>query len=251
MKLAIVAGGWHFPEDFYYSARRMYPDADLFVITHRSPDLPIVREEKRHALRALKGPLAELDRILYRDYATRNTLSRWGWKVTAAPNTCGDWGFFNQWLEAFPNPGYYDAILNCHDDTLLREPVPAEILEGKWLMLAHGRYPQAPRGYVRGSFEFWRPELLRMLGDRIDLGDVALTREGLTDSPAGLEALSAWNDTAVPLRHFMRKRGLLDRIEYLSEYYRISRYAIEGERGLLSNKGGAPWSFDAGCSALL
>ena len=134
-----------------------------------------------------------------------------GWKYVEAPNTFGDWGFFNQWLEGH-DYREYDVILNCHDDTFIRSrpkfwyqsPVP-------WLILTNGTYPEAPEAYVRGSFEFWRREMLDMLGGRIDVGNVTLTREGQTDSPEGMAALNPWNEIGTPLRRFMMDSKLGNR----------------------------------------
>jgi hypothetical protein len=249
VKLAVVAGGWHWSLDFYEAIQDAANEAvggraHCCVIAHRDPELPIVREEKREALAAAPGRLGEIDRYLYGEYASISGLRDMYWKYEEHPNTVGDWGFFNQWL-ATHDYHKYDVILNLHDDTFVRRfALPP--LDGDWLLMGHGKYPQAPDGYVRGSLEFWKPELLDMLGGKIDLGDVKLTREGLTDSPVGMEALSPWNDTAVPLRNFMRERGLLDRIKYLSPHYRVSPWFIEGERGFLHKKCGAPWSFEAG-----
>lgn len=252
MRIAVVAGGWHWPAHFYRELPKALPGADLFVIAHRSPELKIVSEEKRSLLASAAGPLAELDRELYSEFPTVFELFGLGWEYQIAPNTCGDWGFFNQWLETH-DFRRYDVILNCHDDTLIRCPegrAPLmENLSGNWLLLANGRYPEAPVGYVRGSFEFWKRELLDMLGGRIDLGDVSLTREGKTDSPAGLHALSEWNNNCVPVRDFMVQRGLENRIAYLSPHYRVSPWVIEGERGFLHCRGGAPWSVEAGLKA--
>lgn len=245
MRLAVVAGGWHWPLDFFRKVPWQAGGADLFVIAHRNPELPIVREEKLEILAAAAGPLGELDRELYAEYPTVKMLRNRGWHYEEAPNTCGDFEFFNQWL-ASNDHRKYDVILNCHDDTFIRRPGVFQRLAGDWLLLANGRYPEAPEGYVRGSFEFWKRELLDMLGGHIDIGDVQLTREGKTDSPKELEALSSWNNTGVPLRDFMVGKGIADRIAYLSPYYRISPFVIEGERGFLHCQEGAPWSFQAG-----
>ena len=252
MTLAVVAGGWHWPLDFYQEMAIQAAGAKLFVVAHRNPELAIVREEKREILAAGQGPLAELDRELYSEFPSVSDLRDLGWQYEEAPNTVGDWGFFNQWLgrQDFRE---YDVILNCHDDNYIRRWDLLDTIEDPrrpdWLLLANGRYPEAPAGYVRGSFEFWRRELLEMLGGRIDLGDIRLTREGKTDTPAGLDALSAWNDTGVPLRNFMVGRGLEKRIQYLSPHYRVSPWVMEGERGYLQYQGGAPWSFEAGLQA--
>lgn len=245
MKLAVVAGGWHWPGHFFRSIAAEASGADLFVIAHRNPELPIVREEKREILAAATGPLADLDRVLYADHPDVPELWSRGWHYSEAPNTVGDWGFFNQWLER-NDFRQYDVILNCHDDTFVQRPGVFKQLGGDWLLLANGKYPEAPEAYVRGSFEFWKPELLDMLGGRIDLGDVRLTREGKTDTPGGLGALSEWNNTGVPMRDFLVKRGLVGRVAYLSEYYRVSPWILEAERGFLHFQDGAPWSFEAG-----
>ena len=245
MRLAVVAGGWHFPLHLFRAISAQANGADLFVVAHRSPELPVVREEKREILARATGPLADLDRELYAEYPTISGLRALGWDYMEAPNTVGDWGFFNQWLMTHDYRDY-DVILNCHDDTYVRSDELFEQMEGDWLILTNGRYPEAPEAYVRGSFEFWRREMLDLLGGRIDLGAVKMTREGKTDTPQGLNALAAWNDTGVPLRDFMRRRGLSGRIAYLSPHYRVSPWVIEGERGFLHFAGGAPWSVEAG-----
>lgn len=250
MKLAIVVGGWHWPLDYFEKLTKQAAGADLFVVAHRNPELPIVREEKREILEKAPGQLGALDRKLYRAYPTVRQLRLMGWKYQEEPNTIGDWGFFNQWLVQH-DWRRYDAILNCHDDNWIRrgDLLSALGMENDWMLLSNGKYPEAPVGYVRGSFEVWRSELLSALGGRIDLGPVALTRVGLTDSPTGIDDLSAWNDTAIPLRRFMRARCWVDRIGYLSSHYRVSTHVIEGERGFLHYTGGAPWSFNAGLEA--
>lgn len=247
MKIAIVAGGWHFPLHFYERLAQMAraQGAELFVVSHRDPELPIVREEKLEVLANATGPLAELDRELYREYPTVAQLRGLGFEYIEAPNRCGDWEFLNQWIERH-DYRKFDAVLSCHDDTYIRRADLFEHIEGDWLLLSNGRYPEAPAAYVRGSFEFFKRELLDMLGGRIDLGAVGLTREGKTDSPEGLAALSSWNDTCVPLRRFFVDRGLEHRVAYLSEFYRISPWLIEAERGFLHYQDGAPWSFQAG-----
>lgn len=248
MKLAVVVGGWHWPLDFFSKLTWQAGGADLFVIAHRSPELPIVREEKAEILARATGPLADLDRELYAEYPTVAGLRNRGFHYEEAPNVCGDWYFFNQWLERH-DYREYDIILNCHDDTYIRNYGLFEQLGGDWLLLANGRYPEAPIGYVRGSFEFWKPELLELLGGTIDLGKIELTREGQTDTPNWLGALSVWNNTSVPLRDFMVRHGIAHRISYLSSFYRVSRYVIEAERGFLHFRDGVPWSFDAGLKA--
>lgn len=272
MNLAIVVGGWHWPLDYFEKLSAQAAGADLFVVAHRNPELPIVREEKLSKLFDLSAipsgvnpQLFALDQKLYRAFSTVRQLRGMGWEYQEEPNTIGDWGFFNQWLVQH-DWRRYDAILNCHDDNWIRrDDLVGTVKEfmgssglseqrarfgiPEPLMLSNGKYPQAPAGYVRGSFEVWSTELLNAMNGNIDLGAIGLTRVGKTDSPADLGALSAWNDTCVPLRDFMVKRGWLGRLGYMSNHYRVSRFLVEGERGFLHYQGGAPWSFNAGLEA--
>lgn len=258
MRLAIVAGLWHAPAHFYSSVSRLASGADLFAVAHRSPDLAIVREEKRETLETLPGRLGDLDRELYAEYVSMRQLKSLNWQYQEEANTCGDWGYLNQWLMTH-DYRKYDAVLFMHDDTYIWRESESRILGNflslfdlaisRWLVIGHSKYEEAPQGYLRGSFECFSRELLVMLGGSIPLGDPGLSRKGLIDTPKGMEALSPWNATCEPLRRIMVKQRLTQRILYLSEYYRVSPWIIEGERGLLSNQGAAPWSFQAGLKA--
>lgn len=251
MRTAVVAGGWHWPGHFFYELPKALPGADLFVVAHRSPELSVVVEEKLDILQKAQGPLADLDREMYRWTPNIHGLTSMGWEYEEAPNICGDWCFFNQWLEGHDYKNY-DVILNCHDDTYIRRHDLWKQLDGDWLLLANGMVgtADAPEAYVRGSFEFWKSSLLDMLGGRIDLGEVKLTREGKSDTPASRDELQPWNDTCAPLRTFMVEHDLTGRIASLSPHYRISPWAIEGERGYIHKQASAePWTLNAGLAA--
>ncbi len=242
MKIAVVAGGWHWPLHFFKMLANQNQRADLFVIGHRSP-------EKIRALREAPGDLGALDRELYAEYATIERLEWLGWKYEEAPNICGDWCFFNQWLERH-DYREYDAILSCHDDTYIRRLDLFEQLGGDWLILANGDNPVEPPGYVRGSFEFFKREMLDLLGGTIDLGELSLTRVGMEDSPTERQELQTWNNTGVPLRQFMIANRLCGRIARLSPHYRVSPWAIEGERGFLHKQAWASeWKMEKGLAA--
>lgn len=254
MKIAVVTGGWHWPGHFYRAMAAQSIPADLFVVAHRSPELPIVREEKRERLESSSGPLADLDRKLYHSIPKLEGLRSLNWHYQEAPNTVGDMEFFNQWLETH-NYRDYDLILNCHDDLFIRSPDLLKMareswLKDKWLILANSRYPEAPGGYVRGSFAFWSREMLDILGGHIDLGKLPFTRVDRVDTPEGMKALSPWNKTSIPLRRFLSDNHLIERIAYLSPYYRISDWVIECERGFLNQNEGASSSFQSGLKAL-
>jgi hypothetical protein len=248
MKIAVVAGGWHWPWHFYREMAAQSVRADLFVVAHRNPELPIVREEKVTDLRFAPSRLGELDREMYAVPVTLEALERAGWQYEEAPNVCGDQCFLNQWLERH-DYWRYDAILSCHDDTYIRRRDLFEQLAGDWVILANGTNSVEPAGYFRGSFEFWRKELILALGASIDLGEVRLTREGKTDSPADRETLQVWNDTGVPVRTWLREHGFAGRVRSLSPYYRVSPWAIEGERGFLQRQAGGDWSLARGLVA--
>ncbi len=264
MRIAVVSGGWHYPLHLYRAlAAQADADVDLFCIGHRSPDTVAVFEEKAVLDGMELTPLVGLDRELYNDTATTKDLANLGFVYREAPNTVGDWGFLNQWIDeerpiSLQNSDWddYDAILFLHDDTYIRRrdlfPMIRSICEDKpeILLWTNSRYESAglPLGYARGSFEIFRPELIRMVGGRLPLGDTGLDRTGKTDTPDGMEALSPWNALGEPLRKFMNARGL--EVGYLSEYYRVSSHAIEGERGFLHRTGGAPWSYLKGLKEL-
>lgn len=259
MKLAIVVGAWHFPSHPYRRIPRLAGGADLFVVAHRDPDNDFTQDEVQAVRMATTDdPLSRIDLAMRRHRVSQEMLEVLDWDYQDAPNTSGDWTFFQQWLDTH-DYRKYDVILNCHDDTYFRPGVnvfdwlqafntsgPKHDGYRPPLMIANGRYPESSPGYVRGSFEFWTRELLDMLGGRIPIPELSLNREGLTDTPKDFVTLMAWNAIGDPLRKFFCDEKLTDRVHYLSEFYRVSEYLIEGERGLISSNIGAPWSFNAG-----
>jgi hypothetical protein len=253
MKFAVVAGGWHWPWHFYQVLALQAKGVDLYVVSHRDPELPIVREEKAEDLKNAPGRLGEIDRMMYSEKTTKDGLQKIGWNYSESPNTCGDQCFLNQWLEKHDFT-QYDAILNCHDDTYIRRvglfDEAAARMKGTWLILANGYNSVEPEAYFRGSFEFWSREMIELLGGRIDIGELQLTREGKTDSPRDRETLQTWNDTGLPVRNFLTDNILTSRVAHLSYFYRVSSWAIEGERGFISRQASAPeWSLAPGLEA--
>ena len=254
MRIAVVVGGWHWPGLFFRQCEELVcppgTTIELHVVGHREPELAVVREEKRWLFEKQDpSPLEKLDQDLYREIPTRYGLRRRGWNVEMAPNTVGDWGFFNQWLEK-NDPMGYDLILNCHDDNYIRRPEDL-IMQSvelrrwdNWAVLGNADCPSSSTTYVRGSFEFWRPQVILEMGGRFDLGKISLTREGLVDTPEAFESLSGWNNTGTKTQEWLAAQGYS--VKYLSPYYRVSPWVIEGERGLLSSMVGAPWSVKEG-----
>jgi hypothetical protein len=257
VKFAVVAGGWHWPILFYERmAQAAEGAADLYVVAHRNPELPIVQAEKTRSLAHRNGRLGGLDRHLYHAPVTVDALRQHGWVYFEAPNIAGDQVFLNQWLRLH---GYrdWDGILNCHDDTYLLDVTLFDeldvLLDQGALLVTNGRSPEGVAGYFRGSFEFWSRDLLGLLGGHVDVGPLRLTRVGREDSPVGREALADWNRIGHATWEFLAGEGLMDRVVSLSPRYRISRFAIEGERGFVSNRGfGAHReSYDRGVAEIL
>jgi hypothetical protein len=101
-RLAVVAGGWHYPLQFYQEmARQKIPpgwDVDFFCVGHRpAPGKP----DEKDALGIWDKDkiglfLYDLDRILYGQFADLNALESLGWFYSLEPNTMGDYGFTNQ-----------------------------------------------------------------------------------------------------------------------------------------------------------
>lgn len=253
LRLAVVIGGWHYPlQPFETIPRIPLPvgwRADYFCIGHRDPDLKIVRSEK-DVIESGCASLWRYDAELYAAFASKAEMGRLGWKFSLRENTYGDWAYLNQWMEEVDSR-QYSAVWWLHDDTYMRPGAVSllrDVLPMRVAAIGNGKYPSAPPCYLRGSFEFFSREALDLIG-KFDLGGAEVTREGLIDTPAEFAALSDWNATAEPTRRLLARNR--SRVDYLSPYYRISKYAIEGERGLISSTVGAPWSVFEGASQLL
>ena len=65
-------------------------------------------------------------------------------------------------------------------------------------------------------------------------GKKILTRVGETRS-IGYKGISAWNAPTGTLREWMYDTNLVEETRWFSNTKRVSRYCIEGERGLISN----------------
>jgi len=234
-KIAICASGWHYPLSFYASIpQQKLPEdweMDLFCISHRDPSFAV--EEKKD--KAFTGERAYLDERLYTGIATRADIESLGWKYIEKPNTIGDWGNSNQWLEDH-NYKDYDLLLFTHDDNLILgdhwfKAVIEDDSFNEWEILAnsHG----APVGWIRGSCEFFKPSFIEKMGGKFDLSMVTLNREGETTATEEVGQLYDWNSTVEPLMKFVKDNNIV--VGYCSPSYRISAYCIEGERGYISN----------------
>ena len=277
-KLAVVVSGWHFPITFYKQILTQdIPygwEVDYFCVSHRDPQ--IAKEEKETILSELgDGTLEKLDKILYEDVPSVEWLENAGWYYSLEPNNCGDWAVTNQWLEKH-NYLDYEMLLLTHDDnfllnnhlfvntldnsfnTLFRNDYSlndlpefknaqrddfSSVEPDDWLILSNAIVNWT--GKVRGSFDFFKTELIEKMGGSFDMSRVELDRTGETDNmgmgyygndtPKDGLSMKDWEKPIQDFHKFMYENQLLDRIRYLSPTYRVSEYCLEGERGLLSN----------------
>jgi hypothetical protein len=242
-KLAVVASGWHFPLHFYEMlAKQHIPsgwEVKLFVVSHRDPSFS-AKEKKDYVKKLGKSLRNRIDKKLYKKLATKKDIEKLGWTYIEKPNTVGDWGNSNQWLEDHDYKEY-DCFLFTHDDNfILNDKLFISVLLGNeypdWLILANST--GMPQGNLRGSFEFFKKEMLDIMGGKFDLSDTKLTREGENNSPKDWEELYDWNSTVFPLKRLIEEKGLLDKVVAMSPVYRVSAFCIEGERGFITNTHG-------------
>jgi len=257
-KLAVIVCGWHFPETFYRQViEQKKPSGwqiDYFCVSHRNPKNAI---GEKQIDKNSKDLYEKLDYFLYKNTATKDLIEDLGWVYMDKPNTLGDWGVFNQWVEDY-NYKEYDLIYLSGDDNLfvndnLFECVLDEKFEtwfsngdvgnhvisevpysNDWLILSHSIH--RGRGILRGSLEFFKPEIFDMLGGKFDFKGCDLEyRIGKTKSPPGYKnEIINWNYQCIEFMHFIEKNNLYDKIRFLSCYYRTSVFCIEGERGYIS-----------------
>ena len=229
-KVAVVASGWHYPSQFYEAmARQVMPDGwskELYCISHRDPKYAKEEKKGRKFGRGLRG---RLDKILYKEMASRELIEAIGWDYKEYPN---------QWLEEH-NYKNYDLLLFTHDDNLIiHDRLLADVIEDgafkDWDILANS--VGQPAGYLRGSFEFFKPKALTQLGGKFDLSEVTLHREGIFTASEDIRELYDWNAGAMPTNMAIMEKKM--KVGYLSPAYRVSAYCIEGERGYISNTHG-------------
>jgi len=238
-KIACVISGWHYPLHFYDRiVRQKLPKgwkADYFVISHRNPDF--AKEEKKSKILG-NSKRENLDKILYQEIASIKDIDRLGITYIEKPNTIGDWGNSNQWLEEHDYKKY-DLLLFTHDDNLILnsnwfKDIITDKAYDEWEILCNSI--GMPKGTIRGSCEFFKPSFLEKIGGKFDLSEVTLNRVGETTATEDTSQLFDWNSTVYPLMRFINDNKI--NVGYLSPSYRVSGYVIEGERGYISNTHG-------------
>jgi hypothetical protein len=232
-------------------ARQIIPEGwavDLYCVSHRDPLFAKIEKENHKYKRGLRG---KLDKILYKEMATVDKIEQRGWNYKEYPNTIGDWGCTNQWLDEHDYMEY-ELILATHDDNLIiHDRLFADTIEDKayydWDILTNS--PGMPTGTIRGSFEFFKRETIEKLGGRFDDSSITLKRIGETSSPEQVTDLYDWNNWTTWMQSMVEKHQL--KVAILSPAYRVSAYCIEGERGYIQNTHGNNTKFeDAGLKYL-
>lgn len=252
MKVAIIIGGWYFPHHLYKTVIQAKTPAgvqlDHFVVSHRNPSsvditkemVPRIENNNKHDLE------------LYSNIATYQDLTEMGYRVDEVTNAIGDYYFFNQWAELYDYTEY-DFVVFMHDDNYLLpefENIFVDLFETGTLGAKHvnGQWIDHPidsfdyiansavgnRKTARGSFSVWSRKFLELLGGSFSMEGVALTRDGETDTPDGHLEIADWNMVGHNLQKFVEQNNIMETTYRLSKYYRVSRYMIEGERGLIS-----------------
>lgn len=246
-RFAVVASGWHFPIHFFEEiAKQKLPSGwsmDLFCVSHRDPSYAV--EEKKETLVKIGYTRRELyDRIMYSKIAAVPDIQAIGWDYVLEPNTMGDWGNTNQWMEKHDYK-QYDKFLFTHDDNfILTDKMLEEILpQDDWLILTNStgnaqrrlrQWLHLPKPFaVRGSFEFFTKDALDMIGGKFDLSETTLTREGQFTTSGSFTELSDWNKNDKPLTRIFSEGELRKKVKSLSPFYRMSIYCLEGERGYI------------------
>lgn len=255
MKIAIVVCGWHYPSQFYeYMSNQQLPTGwiqELFVVGHRDP----IHSHNEKILNNDNNLLSVLDRILYKTPVTKDFLNSLGWTYIEGQSGC-EWQSANTWLSLYDHTKY-DCLLFCGDDALiLNKNLIYDVLLGNctlldnikvgdkwiavntenvndWLVISNSRQPRGLA--LRGSFEFFKPEVITAIGGLFDLSKITLNRVGETKSPTNYQDLTDWNNHIAPFIHKMIELGLYDKIKYMSDNYRASNYVVECERGYLNS----------------
>ena len=269
-KLAVVVCGWHYPNYFYKQLPSQdIPDdweVDYFCISHRDPKYAIGEKDLNNGSDNL---LELLDCFYYKDYATVESIESYGWKYIEKPNTLGDWGVYNQWVEDYDYKDYDMFLLSGDDNFIVRDDLLDKVLGNKltkfysngdvgnyvrsevdynddWLVLSNN-CPQG-RGMIRGSFEFIKSRVMDDLGGVFDFSGCDMeARLNNTSTKSYNNSVSQnWNMQCVQFMKYIEENNLYPRIRFLSPHYRVSKFCIEGERGIIASSAVCPESFREG-----
>jgi hypothetical protein len=245
---------------------------DYFCIAHRMPeDSNTINEKEPIRKNNPNNFLGDLDKLLYEYPITTQQIESLGWTFMLEENTIGDMEVFNQWSEKYDYKEY-DIICITHDDNLIlsdqiliditspniylfkpikesrtnRDQFKIESIknDNDWYFLDNGYSEEISKAFTpRGSFCFYKKELIDLLpNNKFDMyqdgGLGIVQRNGLSNS-VGYDGIKAWNTHAGTFRDFLYEGKedleLVEKTRWLSNTKRVSKYCIEGERGLISN----------------
>jgi hypothetical protein len=270
-KILVIATGWHFSSHFYEKmSQQIMPDGwgvDYYCVAHRTPeDENTIKEKDSLRESDAKDFLLQLDQLMYEYPITTKQIEDFGWKFILEENTIGDMECFNQWSEHYDYKDY-NFVLITHDDNLIlsdqlfvdivdevnvHKPIVGSRynkhqfntetvkLNKDWLFLDNGYTEHIAKAFEpRGSFSFYKKELIDMLPDnKFDMyqegGLGIVNRVGKTNS-VGHDGISAWNAHSGTFRDFLYESNLVENTRWFSDKKRVSKYCVEGERGFVSN----------------
>lgn len=254
MKIAIVIGGWYFPTHLYTEAiKAISPEEtklEYFVIAHRNPSKVDISAEMLPRIH--NNNVYDLE--LYSNIVTFDELLQLGYTVLEKPNLVGDYFFFNQWTENY-DYRTYDYVVFMHDDNYLLNDfknIFTDIFSKKLTAYKHNgkvwtkstldkfsyiaNSPVGNRRTARGSFSIWSKDFLEDLGGAFSMDNVKLTRQDNSLTPLNHLDLADWNQVGHNLQRFVEDNNYMETTFRLTPYYRVSKYMIECERGLVSKE---------------
>lgn len=261
-KIGIVLIGWHYPSQPYQSlVKQVIPEgweAEFFVIGHRLPEQAL--DERENKL-SQETKLSSFDKLLYETPVTLDFLKNIGWNYIQGISG-NEWEGANLFLSKVDYREYECLLFAGDDFLLLRDKFFTEILnddidvygnykEGKswkgkkevisyndWLVLSNSIH--SGRQAIRGSFEVFKTEVFDLLGGKFPLHDrvIALSKKlngNVKTLSTSHNALTEYNTQFWEFMNVINRENIYHRIKFLSNKYRVSKYVIEGERGLISN----------------
>lgn len=229
----------------------------------------------------IRGKLSQFDDKLFGQMGSElnpiqyQELKDLGFITNLVDNKIGDYYFINQWMEIY-DVTMYDYIIFMHDDNYPSSEFQNILVDifniyntNNWLYkfydekknwdLDYTMYEDigkkvefdyiansavGNRKTARGSFSIWSRKFMEAIKE-FPMENVTLNRTGKEDTPIGHDQLEDWNNVGHNLQVWVEQNGFMDKTYRLSPYYRISKYLMEGERGLISNIN-APINFSEG-----
>jgi len=261
-RLAVVLIGWHYPSQPYEKLiNQTLPEgweADFFVVGHRDPIHS--HNEKDFNLNP-QGLLDKLNLTMYKTPITIEYLNKLGWEYIQGKSG-NEWEGANRFLSKH-NYKDYDCLLFAGDDMLIiNDNLFTDVLSNDleifsnqkqnnkwvskkdtisyvdWLVISNTIHNG--RQAIRGSFEFFKSEIFDLLGGEFPLHtrlkDLSKKLNSNTKTPNNPHAtLNDYNTQYWLFMEIINNNNLYNKIKFLSKDYRVSRYIIEAERGLLTN----------------